>query len=281
MHWRFMWVLGVSVTTLAGVQACGSDGGAKAADKPDGSATDEGGSAGTGGSAAGGSSGTGGAGGTGTGGAAAPCDTAPCDAQISQLTSAIGALGAAFSIKSCCVNATTCGIDTSAFATLLGMGTLPPCLDPSALTLPPPTTTDSGTTTPPPITILDGGIIPVGNGGLPIQLDKSCPDITSSRFNLPGCCQPSGKCGGSTHTLDGAGVGVALECLSYSAVTSAAQASFGAGVTIPDDPNISCKYTAGGIPDSGTGGTKPDAATGDGGPLIDAGPDATKDARTD
>src|SRR5882724_1169848 len=139
MRWRFMSVLGVSVATLAGVQACGSDGGAKPSEHPDGSFVGEGGGAGAGGKSSGGSSGASGdAGGAGTGGASIGCDTAPCDAQIAQLTSAISALGTAVSIKSCCVNAMTCGIDTSAFASLLGgAGQLPPCLDPSALTLPP------------------------------------------------------------------------------------------------------------------------------------------------
>src|SRR5262245_32504358 len=127
MRTRWMWVLGFSVATVSGLQACGSsDGGAKVVDQDDGSAGNDG----TGGRrSSGGSSGAGGASGAGTGGVMGKCNTAPCDAQFAALGGLLGGLGGNIMIKSCCVNDTTCGVDASAFGALLG-GLNLGCIDP-------------------------------------------------------------------------------------------------------------------------------------------------------
>jgi hypothetical protein len=92
----------------------------------------------------------------------------------------------------------------------------------------------------------DSGVIPPEDGGSPVQLDKTCPDVTATGvFDLPGCCLPTGLCGGSTHTLCGAGVSVPVACVSYDDIAASAASSFGNTVTVPDDPNIKCRYTAG------------------------------------
>jgi hypothetical protein len=279
---RVMWVLGVSAVTLGAVQACGSDSGGGS--NPNGDAS-TGAKSGQGGKSAGGNAGAGGAGMSGAGGTGAlGCDTAACDMQLAPIQQVFGGL---FTLKSCCVSDTKCGIDTSAFGALLGGGAaIPPCIDPSALIG---TVGDAAIPTGPNITILDGGIIPVGgDGGLPIQLDKTCPAISSQgtvqgvpvSLNLPGCCRPEGFCGGSTHTLDGAGTTVPLACLSYDETAQAATDTFGDALVIPDDPRIRCNYTA--VPPTNppdasvdAGATaKPDAAT----PHPDAAPTSHPDA---
>jgi hypothetical protein len=259
---RAVWFIGMSMTVLAGVEACGSD-----ASTPPQKDHEDASTRGSGGSDAGGMvSASGGA--AGQGGTPNVCDTSACEQQLGQLNMM---LGGAISFTSCCVDATTCGIDLGALAGVLGTGTQT-CIDPSSLTLPPSVTT-------PPITELDGGIIPVPDGGQPILLDPACPTIDVT--GMPGCCRPSGTCGASTHTIPGAGTTVLLECASYDEIATSAAANL-PGVVIPDDPNIHCDYTLGHHPvpvpvpdagadsgpdtlDSGTGTGTPDAALRDGG----------------
>jgi hypothetical protein len=162
--------------------------------------------------------------------------------------------GGAISIKSCCVNATTCGIDLGALATIIG-APAGGCIDPSTLIMPPPP-------------VVDSGAPPTG-----IQLDKSCPDIANAAFDLPGCCRPNGLCGGSTHTVQGAGTDFPIACVSYdTAAMSAASANL--GVVVPEDPNIHCKYTIGppDVPEAGVPDASPPA------PVPDASPPGRPDA---
>jgi hypothetical protein len=239
-------LVAISVTALAGVPACASDSGSAANTEPDASAT--GGHGGAKGGSTGGKGGTSGAAGTSAGGSVSVgCDTSSCDQMVSGF--------AMFGIKSCCLSATKCGIDASGISSIFGGGAqMPACTDPGAFTMP----------TTMPVKVLDGGIVPVDNG-LPIQLDSTCPDIApQNAFDMPGCCRPdSNTCGGSTHTLAGAGDTVALRCVSYDDIASAAAAQFGNSVVVPDDPNSRCHYTAAptGTPDSGI----PDGGTGDNG----------------
>ncbi|HEX4337749.1 MAG TPA: hypothetical protein VH062_17680 [Polyangiaceae bacterium] len=275
------WVFGLSAAVLFSVNACSSDASSPPRDEPDAAR------------GTGGKSSTGGAPGkdAGTGGAAATCDTSSCDATVAQLSTLLGALGGGISVKSCCLTATTCGIDPTALGSLLGAGVqLPPCVDPSALMIPTGPMVDAG---PPPvvtpIAVLDGGVIPVPDGGAPILLDPACPGIgITGVLDMPGCCRPSGTCGASTHTLAGAGTTVPLECASYDEVAASAAASL-PGTVIPDDPKLKCDYTLGhtGGPDAGSDagsdagvvGT-PDAAPPDAGPVRDASL-GVKDARPD
>ena len=278
MSTRWIWVLGFSVATVSGLQACGSDGGGRVKPDNDGSAGEEG----TGGKSTGGRGGTGGS--SGAGGMMLACNTAPCDQQVSAVSGLLGAFGGGITIKSCCVNATTCGIDTSGLGALLGGIMLPGCIDPSGILNMPPGMTCN--TTPAAGITVDGGVISVPGTDPDIQLDSACGCIApvdqstmppSTAFSLPGCCRPDGTCGGSTHTLVGAGSSVALACVSYQDVTMASAIQFGTSVTVPADPMTRCKYTLGtktpGVPDAST--PVPDAST----PVPDASkpiPDASK-----
>jgi hypothetical protein len=253
-----MWVLGLSVTTLSSLQACGSDGGGRIRDKDDGSAGNDG----TGARSSGGRSGTGGASGaSGAGGSTGACNLAACDQQLAPIQGLLGMFGGgAISLKSCCVNATTCGIDLGAIIGTPGAG----CVDPTTLIMPPAPGVDSGAP-------------PTG-----IQLDKSCPDIANAAFDLPGCCRSNGLCGGSTHTVQGAGTDFPIACVSYdTAAMSAASANL--GVVVPEDPNIHCKYTIGppdvpeaGVPDASPPAPVPDASPP--APVPDASPPGRPDA---
>lgn len=284
MRTRWMWVLGLSVATLSGLQGCGSDGGASAVDKDDGSAGNDG----TGARSSGGRGGMGGA--AGAGGMMPACNTAPCDQQFAGLQGLVGMLGGGIMLKSCCVNATTCGIDTSAFGALLGGIMLPGCVDPSTFLMPPPAASSCDMAVPPAsVKVLDGGVIPVPEGQPDIQLDKTCPCLApvdqsvtppAPAFSLPGCCRPNGTCGGSSHTLVGAGTTVDLACISYQDVASAAASSFGSSVVVPADPKIACKYTLPSktLPEAGV----PDASTPTPTPVPDASkPDASKPGPSD
>jgi len=180
---------------------------------PDASA----GGSGTGGSTSAGTGGTGGStSGTG-GGTAVQCDTTAC----SNIT--LPVLGLA---TPCCISATQCGIS-------LG----PLCQDPSVFKVP------------------EGGLQQVPNEK--IVHDPKCPAISMSQFGqtieLPGCCDSTGVCGGSTESLSFPGISIPLICS-----TPKELSSFGvdAGADIP------CNYPAGdgGVTDAGSGG-----ATGTGG----------------
>src|SRR5262249_48665632 len=143
---RVMWVIGLSAVTFGTLQACGDDGSSAKHGGPDGSV---GGSNGAGGkSSNGGKAGASGSSGAG-GSAALGCDTSSCDQQLAPLQ---GIIGTFIQLKSCCVSATKCGLDTSGIGALLGGAgvMLPPCIDPSMLT---------GTPTTPPFTITDAGVI--------------------------------------------------------------------------------------------------------------------------
>lgn len=280
MSTRWIWVLSFSVATVSGLQACGSDGGGGRI-KPDndGSAGDDG----TGGKSTGGRSGMGGS--SGAGGMMLACNTAPCDQQLAGISGLLGTFGGAvpITIKSCCVNATTCGIDTSGVGALLGGIMLPGCIDPNGIINMPPNMTCDATPAAG-VAVTDAGVIRVPGTDPDVQLDKACPCIApvdqstmppATAFTMPGCCRPNGTCGGSTHTLQGAGTDVALACTSYQEIGMAAALQFGTNVTVPADPMTRCNYTLGtktpGVPDSGV----PDAAT----PIPDAAtpvPDASK-----
>src|ERR1051325_7177179 len=199
MFARVMWVLGLSTVTLGAVQACGSDNGGAA--KPNEHDASTGGSSGAGGKSSGGKAGMGGGGALGGGGAGGTgmlgCDTSTCDMQLAPIQQALGGL---FTLKSCCLSATACGIDTSVFSMFLGAGAmLPPCVDPNMLT--------GGNVCPPPVEVPDSGVFPAEDGGLPDQLDKTCPHLTAAGyFDLPGCFLPTGTCGGSPDATCRAGV---------------------------------------------------------------------------
>jgi hypothetical protein len=263
MRTRWMWVLGFSVATLSGLQACGSDGGARVRDKDDGSAGNDG----TGARSSGGRGGAGGASGgagAGGGGMMGKCNLAPCDQQFGALTGLLGGLGGNIMIKSCCVNDTTCGVDASAFGALLG-GVNLGCIDPSTIFMQPPA--NSCDTAVPVVPVLDGGVVRAPAGEPDVQLDKACPCIApvnssvtppAPAFSMPGCCRPNGTCGGSSHTLQGAGTDIAVACVGYQEIATAAAMSFGASVVVPADPKTACKYTLptktpppeGGVPDA-------------------------------
>jgi hypothetical protein len=92
---------------------------------------------------------------------------------------------------------------------------------------------------------------------------------------LPGCCLPSGKCGGSSHTLvETFGPAIPLACASnedvgaYFALLSqpfAGDADVNAWFTVSEDPSQDCSY----LPGAAEGGPPSDSSA----PSSDAGND--------
>jgi hypothetical protein len=197
-----------------------------------------------------------GTGGKASGGAAASgkCDKTSCQAQIVTILDNLGAAspadGGAGPVTACCLTDTKCGVDMTTIAALVS--TLPSgCTDPSTLA-------DSGFN-------LSGMTYPVLPNGFiaippnpPIEIDPSCAGVVIANpilpVKLPGCCLPSGKCGGSTHKLPSL-IKAPLGCESTADVTTFAKgSSLGSFLTVSPDPNKSCTYQPTGITDAGSGG---------------------------
>ncbi|MBM4363348.1 MAG: hypothetical protein FJ104_11750, partial [Deltaproteobacteria bacterium] len=227
------------------------------------------------GGGSGGGTGTGG-GGTGTGGGTSgpKCDKTPCDDQLAALLSQLSGgadAGSSAVIKTCCQNDTACGVDVSLLSGLV-QGLPQGCVDPSAFT-------DGGLFGGGP-GVFDGGIIPSTDGGPPVQLDSTCAGIALENpilpLKLPGCCQPTGVCGGATHLLPDL-VNAPVTCASHAYVETFVEGlGFGETIKTPPDPNKACTYPAALLPDAGGGS---DASTGaDGGGGASTGDASTGDA---
>jgi hypothetical protein len=222
---------------------------------------------GNGGAGSGGSGGSGGLGGSGgnsgtTASGGAPvtgCDTTKCGQALSFATSVLSSTA----ITECCVDTTTCGLDYSAVPTTNPLNALIPrtgCSLPIQFP-------EAG---PPPPPVHDGGLIEVPDGGKPILLDDTCSGASIPPLPaLPGCCQPDGFCGSSTHQLTQ--LNIAPACLSNEQVKST---PFGQFAVVP--PEKGCTYKVPGQPT--VTGHVPDAGSSNGGK--DAG-SADRDASRD
>jgi hypothetical protein len=210
--------------------ACGGD------DKGDNGGgaggTDSGASTG-GTSGSGGSPSTGGSGGSPSSGGTGGTTSVTCGGTTCQ-----GLTFGGQTIAGCCTTTNTCGIDFN------GM-----CIDTSGFG--------------------DGGLGIEAGASEVIVPDPSCPGISLNfgiPINLPGCCDVSGVCGGSTE--QGASFGIPTMCVTNAEL--AAQLGMSAPDAGPDKP---CNYP------SGDGGTPPQPDAGDGGMAApdsgNAGPDAS------
>lgn len=212
-------------------------------------------------------SGTGGAGGAagglGSGGAPVTCDASGCTKAQQLVTSVIGA-----EVSTCCVDSVTCGLD---YSTVPATNALAPFL-PKVCSIPVPLP-EAGAP-PPPVVVQDGGIIEVPDGGPPILLDSTCSGASIPPLSsLPGCCQPNGFCGSSTHPL--AALGLPLECFSNAALKGTAAGRFasvppekGCTYEVPGQPTVTGHLPDGGTgsADSGKEGGVPEAGAKDAGP---------------
>lgn len=231
--------LGFSVVLGAVAVACSNSG------SGNGGSSDTGGTGGLGGSS--GSGGT-----TASGGAPVTgCDTTKCAQALSFATSVLGSTA----ITECCVNATTCGLDYSAVPTTNTLNALIPrngCSLPIQFP-------EAG---PPPPPVHDGGVIDVPDGGKPILLDDACSGASIPPLPaLPGCCQPDGLCGSSTHQLTQ--LNIAAACLSNDEVKST---PFGRFAVVPSEKACTYKVpgqptVTGHVPDAGPPHVGKDAGT--------------------